>query len=80
MPQNGDDGKEELNSCAYEHAVTLDVDEGNKHNTHRPPYNSCEIKHGKVVLLFHADWFGSNPQDCIMALTKALEDAPAPPS
>ncbi|KAH8679664.1 hypothetical protein BGZ60DRAFT_561205 [Tricladium varicosporioides] len=80
LPANGEDGKEELNSCAYAHIVTLDVDEGNKHNTHRPPYNSSEIRDGKVVMLFHADWFGSNPFDVVNSLVKALEEAPAPPS
>ncbi|KAH6683881.1 hypothetical protein B0J14DRAFT_663410 [Halenospora varia] len=77
---NGEDGKEELNSCAYAHVVTLDVDEGSKHGADRPPYNSCEIKDSKVVMLFHADWFGSNAFQVAGPLAKALEEAPAPPS
>jgi hypothetical protein len=80
LPENGEVAKEELNSCAYAHVVTIDVDEGNKHATDRDPLNSCEIKDGKVVMLFHADWFGSNPFQVAGSLIKALEEAPAPPS
>src|SRR6187549_3249409 len=72
LPQNKEEGKEELNTTAYAHVVTADVDEGNKHNTHRPPYNSCEIRDGKVVILFHADWLGSNPSSYHADLSKAL--------
>jgi hypothetical protein len=80
LPENGEEGKEELNSCAYAHLVTIDVDEGNKHKTDYPPYNSTEIRDGKVVILFGAGWFGSNAFQAATTLVKALEEAPAPPS
>ena len=81
LPENGEEGKEELNSCAYAHVITIDVDEGNKHNINSQPFlNSCEIRDGKVVMLFHPDWFGSNADQVVNSLVKALENAPAPPS
>jgi len=78
LPENKEEGKEELNTTAYAHVVTADVDEGNKHNTHRPPYNSCEIRDGKVVILFNAEWIGSNPHEYVNSLSKALDEAPEP--
>jgi hypothetical protein len=69
-----------LNRAAYAHVVTIDVDEGNKHKTGYPPYNSCEIRDGKVVILFGAGWFGSNSYQVAGSLVKALDEAPEPPS
>jgi hypothetical protein len=78
LPKMGEEGKEELNSCAYAHVVTLDVDDGTKCGTKAAP--SCEIKDGKVVMLFNANYFGSSPYQVAGSLVKALEEAPAPPS
>lgn len=70
-----EDGLSELNSIAYAHVMTLDLDDQKRFS-----YSGVDIHEGQIRLLFSPDGLGSNISSCLSRdyLLKALNDAPAP--
>ncbi|CAK7217022.1 hypothetical protein SEUCBS140593_003064 [Sporothrix eucalyptigena] len=74
--KQGAEGVAELNAIAHAHTITLDVDEAGT-NT----YNGCEVKDGKLVILFNEKNFGVNTGqafevDKVLAALNAAPPAP----
>ncbi|OAQ60532.1 hypothetical protein VFPPC_06664 [Pochonia chlamydosporia 170] len=72
----GDDGKNELNTLAHAHVLTMDLDVNKKFS-----YCGCEVSEsGALVILFNEDALGSNIDYATSEehLTKALNAASAP--
>ncbi|KAH8826064.1 hypothetical protein DL96DRAFT_1816512 [Flagelloscypha sp. PMI_526] len=70
----GEDGKEEINTLCHAHIIQLDVGEPEKINTN---FLGCEVKDGKLCILFKAKEFGTNNQWALQAdtLLPALQAA-----
>jgi hypothetical protein len=73
----GDDGKNELNSICYKHAVTVTYDDTKKYS-----YCGPWVQDGTLAIVFSTNELGTNCSDCmeIKPLNKALNSAPPPPS
>ncbi|KAI1848375.1 hypothetical protein JX265_008844 [Neoarthrinium moseri] len=71
----GEDGLKELNSIAYKHTVTLDIDESKRFT-----YAGVDIHEGTLRLLFAPDNLAVNISYACEkdTLLKALNEAPAP--
>ena len=71
----GQDGISELNTLADKHSITLEVDDTGTHN-----YGGCDIKDGKLRILFNAKYLGTNISSSTYELDKAVNSAPQPAS
>ncbi|KAH8645669.1 hypothetical protein BX600DRAFT_444235 [Xylariales sp. PMI_506] len=71
----GEDAVKELNTIAYKHVITMDVDDEKRFS-----YCGVDVHEGALRILFAPDKLGTNINDACekSVLLKALNDAPPP--
>jgi len=67
----GDEGKNELNIVASKHVIQMS-------NDPNVSYCGCDIHDGALRILFKDDYLGTNVNDALEYLDKAVNAAPAP--
>ncbi|KAI9847345.1 MAG: hypothetical protein M1838_000929 [Thelocarpon superellum] len=69
----GEDGTTELNEVAFTHSITLEDDDSGRWS-----YCGCDIKDGKLRILYGPTYLGTNVTDATAEIDKAVNDAPKP--
>ena len=67
----GDDGRDELNNLASNHAVTLEPTDNEKIGR----YNGCDIANGNLRILFRKDMLGTNIDRTMETLPEVVNEA-----
>jgi hypothetical protein len=73
LQTHGDSGKDEVNTIAFAHVLNMDFDEAKRFT-----YTGVEIVEGKLRVLFAAGNLGTNVDDSLQTIEKALNEAPQP--
>jgi hypothetical protein len=71
----GEEGLKEINSIAYKHVITMDIDDAKRFS-----YGGVDVNDGNLRILFAPGSLGTNVDYACESATlqKALNDAPAP--